>query len=256
MIETFFLDLWKRKFFVIYMCVLGVLAALALRGLAAEKKYVFSMNYYVTNSELSKIIVDTSSLDTDSQMTNSCRIILESDLTLETLSDMLIEKYGVDYLKNYFTIGYSGRKPVINEEELSECIDITASDDGTAVLSIDISTDNMYLSQDIGSFLTFLAPNIVYYLVGVDYISPYENARLSIDLGVFQSKKIVACAGAAIGFLLAYLVILFNKTISSHLIVDRNDIVNEMECTLLGQIPYYDIESAVKEYNSATQAKE
>ncbi len=251
MTEAFLADIWRRKFFIVYMIFLGAVFALVLRSFVPREKYVYSMDYYVTNSELSKIIVDTSSLSTDSKMASSCRIILRSPMTMSALGEMLLEKYGEDYLKRYFTLTYEDDKVSIDEEQLSDCIDIEVVDEGASALSIDVTTENMYLSQDIGNFLTFLAPNVVYYLVGVDYISPYENARLTVDLGIFDSRKLTAAAGAAAGAVLAYIFILIYKLFEEHIILGSGDILHEMKLPLLGQIPYYEIET--REESSITE---
>lgn len=248
MIEAFLIDIWKRKVFVAFMFLWGVVFALTLRQFVPQTNYIYNTNYYVTNSELSKIVVDTWSLDADAKMANSCRIILKSEIAMENLSEMLIEKYGVDFLSNYFTIDYGeDRKPYINEQQLSDCIDIEVSDDTSPVLSVEVTSPSAYLSQDIGGFLTFLAPNLVYYIVGVDYITPYENAQLKSDKGIFQSKKVVSLIGGIIGLALGCLIIYVYKLVSSHLIINRDDIVSGFGLSLLGQIPYYDIKSSIKE---------
>lgn len=249
MIEAFLIDIWKRKVFVAFMFLWGAVFALTLRQFVPQTKYVYNTNYYVTNSELSKIVVDTWSLDTDAKMANSCKIILKSEFAMENLSEMLIEKYGVDFLSNYFTINYDDedRKPYINEQQLSDCIDIEVSDDTTPVLSVEVTSPSAYLSQDIGSFLTFLAPNLVYYIVGVDYITSFENAQLKSDKGIFQSKKAVSLTGGIIGLALGFLIIYVYKSLSAHLIINRDDIAGGFGLSLLGQIPYYDIKSSIKE---------
>lgn len=234
---------WQRKIFVLYMCVLGAVLAFFIRYYAVEEKYVYSLNYYITNSELAKILVDTSSLETDSMMANSCRIILKSDLTLETLGEMLVDKYGKEYLSNYFTIVEDEDKSYVDLQELSDCISIKNVSEGTAVLGVDITCENPYLCQDIGNILTFLAPNIVYYLVGVDYISPYENARLKTEYEFFGLKK-TAASGVGAGLLLALAIILLYDRFYQKIIVDKSDIDKSFEIVTLGEIPYYNMKDS------------
>ncbi|MCD8090565.1 MAG: hypothetical protein LUD81_08110 [Clostridiales bacterium] len=223
------------------MCILGVVLALAVRYFAVDKKYTYSSSYYITNHRLARISIDVGSLETDIQVANSCEYLLKSEDVLNTLSEMLLEKYGEEFLSNYFTLENIDGETVINQEELDKCIKVSSVTEGVAVLNIEITTKNQYLSLDMGNFLDFLAPNVVYYYVGMDYMSPFDNARLDDYYEFFGLKKTLA-VGIFLGFAAAVIIILIYDKMNENVIFDRDDIKNRFGLTILGFIPYYDFD--------------
>lgn len=238
-----FKALWHRKAFIVYMCILGAVITLCLKTFVFKDSYTYVMNYYITNSELAKLIVDVSSIETDVQMAESCKIILKSELAVDTVGEMLLEKYGEEYLSQYFDIVHGEDGVGIPYEELNDCIEIKSVQEGTAVLEVSVKNDNPYLARDIGLFLTYVAPNIVYYYVGADYISPYENAKLLVNDGL-PSKKVFVLAGAATAFVLAVGFVMLNYRFSQRMIINAGDIKRIIQLNILGNIPYYKMENS------------
>ncbi|MCD7777130.1 MAG: hypothetical protein LUH47_01310 [Clostridiales bacterium] len=215
--------LWQKKLFIIYFCFLGAVAAVAVNKFAFDTKYTYSLSYYVTNSELSKISIDVKSLDSDVLMANSCKILIESELTMNTLSDMLVEKYGAEYLKNYFTLSEEEDGYVIDYDQLSSCVEVTNVSSGTAVLNIKTTSTNPYLSQDMGRFMAYLAPNVIFHLVGADYISPFETAQLTAERGPVGDKKALL-AGIGLGFIISIIIVFFYNLYCKKIIINKEDV--------------------------------
>lgn len=236
-------DIWREKFFIIYICFLSVLLVYAVNNFAMKKKYVYSVSFYITNSELAKIIIDTDTLDSDIMMAESSKILLNSDYTTDTAGEMLIEKYGTEYLKNFFTITEDKDGNIsISSDELKECIDVSIVSEGIAVLNIEVTTPSLYLTQDLGSFMTFLTPNIIFSVVSADYATPFDNARIRTESGFLGRKEILA-AGLAFGFILSIIIIaLYKKGFIKNIIMSKEDIdsCSSAEIHTLGNIPYYE----------------
>ncbi len=237
-------NIWRGKLFIIYMCILSIMLAFAVKCFAISGRYVYSSNFYVTNYRLARVAIDKSSLDTDIKVADSCAILLKSDLALATLGEMLTEKYGEKYLSNYFDFVYDDEgNRTIDYEELAECIDIDNMAEGVAVLNVKVTTNSPYLSQSIGEFISFIAPNIVYYYIGIDYILPLDDARMTVDSG-FSGKKVTLLAGAAAGLIISFAVIFIYRRLNERFVFDRKDILECTKSTELGYIPYYDIGEA------------
>ncbi|MCC8097195.1 MAG: hypothetical protein LIO44_01260, partial [Eubacterium sp.] len=128
---------------------------------------------------------------------------------------------------------------VIDHDELIKCIEVTNVSVGTAVLRVEVTTKNPYLSQDIGKFIAYLAPNIVFYLVGADYISPFETAQFTAEKGIIGDKEALA-AGFGLGFIISIIIIYFYNRYYKNIITDREDIKKFYGVYALGDIPYYD----------------
>ncbi len=238
--------LWQRKVFIVYMCLLGAAAALCFKAFGVKNTYTYAADYYITNSELSKLLVDVDTINTDVQMTRSCKILLKSELAFDTVGEMLLEKYGEEYLSNYFQIEQGADGPEISYDDLYSCINVDSVDDDTAVLEITVNSENPYIAQDIGQFLSYCAPYLIYYYVGSDYISPYENARLYVNEGLPGTKKIVAL-GIGAAFILAVGFVTAVFFLSEKYITDPKDVKETSGLIVLGSIPYYKMQNTEKD---------
>ncbi|MCD8238276.1 MAG: hypothetical protein LUC92_02915 [Clostridiales bacterium] len=238
--------LWQRKAFIAYMCLLGAAAALCFRTFGVKNTYTYAADYYITNSELSKLLVDVDTINTDVQMTRSCKILLKSELALDTVGEMLLKKYGAEYLSNYFQIEQDTDGAAVSYDDLYNCISVDSVDEDTAVLEITVNSENPYIAQDIGQFLSYCAPYLIYFYVGSDYISPYENARLYVNEGLPGTKKIVAF-GAGFAFILAIVFVIAFFLLSGRYITDSKDIKKTSGLIVLGSIPYYKMQDTDKD---------
>ncbi|MCD7856013.1 MAG: hypothetical protein LUG66_10435 [Clostridiales bacterium] len=230
--------LWQRKLFIVYICILGMAAALCFKAFGVKNTYTYTADYYITNSELSKLLVDVDTINTDIQMTRSCKILLKSELALDTVGKMLLKKYGEEYLSNYFQIEQGAEGAEIAYEDLYNCISVEGVEDDTAVLEITVQSENPYIAKDTGQFLAYCAPYLIYYYVGSDYISPYENARITVNEGLPGNKK-TALLGAGLAFILAAGFVIGGFFLSGRYITDPKDVKDTSGLIVLGSIPYY-----------------
>ena len=221
-LKELFYSLWKGKFFIILLAVIG----LAL-GLSYSKFYITPM--YKASTSL--VLAKGTGLDGSDDSTDS---ITQSDITLNS---KLVSTYG-EIIKSR-TVA----KEVISElnldmsvKEFISNISVESKKD-TELLEITVRNEDSRVAVDIANYLAkaFAAKVAdVYNINNVSVIDEAEENILPYNVNHTKNAAIFTCGGLFLACLIIFIKFYFNNTVSS-----QEDIEKGLGLPVLAVVPKY-----------------
>lgn len=243
LVEIFFLLLSKIKF-IIFLTVLFGGAFFCYAKFWLPLQYKSSVSIYVKNSTVTKDDTATASdLNAAKSLASTYIVILDDDVVYDKVSDMLLEAYGADQMKDFFTIKKDDSgKEYIPASQIRSKVSASAINN-TEVIQISATTKDPQLSADICNDIAFYAKDLLKQVTKAGSVETIGNAKVPTSAAGPSVKK-YTIIGALGGFILAAVIVIIRKLLDN-CINSADDIKNKFNIPVLGEIP--DLEMDDKE---------
>ena len=241
--EIFFLLLSKIKF-IILLTLVGAGLLFAYSKFWLPLQYSSTVSIYVKNSsEMDKESFTASDLSAAKSLASTYIVILDDDVMYDKVSDMLLNVYGSDQLKTFFTIkkDENGREYIPASQIRSKVSASTINN--TEVIQIKATTKDPLLSADICNDIAHYAKELLTQVTHAGYVETIGQAKVPTTASG-PSVKRYTIIGALVGFVLAAAIVIIVKLLDTR-INSAEEIKNRFSIPVLGEIP--DLEMDDKE---------
>ncbi|MBR6101803.1 MAG: lipopolysaccharide biosynthesis protein [Ruminococcus sp.] len=241
--EIFYLLLSRIKFIAL-LTVLCAAAAFCYAKFWLPVQYTSSVSIYVKNSgEQTSDTATASDLSAAKSLASTYIVILDDDVVYDKVSQMLLEDYGADQLKQFFSIDKDkDGNEYISAGQIRRLVSAKALNN-TEVIQISTVSRDPGLSAAICNDIASFAKQLLKDVTKAGSVETIGHAKEPTGPSG-PSVKRYTIIGALIGFVIAVAVVIIRKLLDNR-IRTAEDIRQAFSIPVLGEIP--DLEMDEKE---------
>ena len=240
--EILFLLLSRIKF-IILLTIVGGGLMFAYAKFWLPLQYSSSVSIYVKNSSETSSTATASDLSAAKSLASTYIVILNDDVMYDKVSEMLLQAYGADQMKPFFTIKKDDNgKEYIPAAQIRSLVSASAVNN-TEVIKITATTRDPQLSADICNDIALYAKDLLMQVTKAGSVETIGEAKVPLSASG-PSVKRYTVIGALIGFVIAAAIVIILK-LFDNCINSSEDIKNKFSIPVLGEIP--DLEMDDKE---------
>ncbi len=156
--------------------------------------------------------------------------ILSDDVVMDAVGDKLIELYGEDEIKSYFSLDSNGKIP---DAALRGCFLMEAANE-TEVLKITATTTNAKLSANLCNIMADIAPEYIIRITGAGAMEKIGEAKVYYGKVSPNVTRYTFLGGVAFGVVaVAVIIIMF---MLDNTVKESNDLSVKFEKPIIGEI--------------------
>lgn len=240
--ELFYLLLSRIKF-IILLTVLGAAVLFCYAKFWLPVQYTSAVSIYVKNSEIKTDTTTASDLSAAKSLASTYIVILDDDVVYDKVSAMLLDEYGADQLKQFFSISKDKEgNDYISAGQIRRLVTAKALNN-TEVIQISAVTRDPGLSAAICNDIASFAKDLLKDVTKAGSVETIGQAKQPTGPSG-PSVKRYSIIGALIGFVIAATIVIIGKLLDNR-IRTAEDIRQAFSIPVLGEIP--DLEMDDKE---------
>lgn len=240
--ELFYLLLSRIKF-IILLTVLGAAVLFCYAKFWLPVQYTSAVSIYVKNSEIKTDTTTASDLTAAKSLASTYIVILDDDVVYDKVSAMLLDDYGADQLKQFFSISKDKEgNDYISADQIRRLVTAKALNN-TEVIQISAVTRDPGLSAAICNDIASFAKDLLKDVTKAGSVETIGQAKQPTGPSG-PSVKRYSIIGALIGFVIAAAIVIIGKLLDNR-IRTAEDIRQAFSIPVLGEIP--DLEMDDKE---------
>ena len=240
--ELFYLLLSRIKF-IILLTVLGAAVLFCYAKFWLPVQYTSAVSIYVKNSEIKTDTTTASDLTAAKSLASTYIVILDDDVVYDKVSAMLLDDYGADQLKQFFSISKDKEgNDYISADQIRRLVTAKALNN-TEVIQISAVSRDPGLSAAICNDIASFAKDLLKDVTKAGSVETIGQAKQPTGPSG-PSVKRYSIIGALIGFVIAAAIVIIGKLLDNR-IRTAEDIRQAFSIPVLGEIP--DLEMDDKE---------